>query len=58
MIPMAKLIGATIAVAALSAFSLYVGYSWGKSALPEAALAQQIDFSKTLNCNPGDTQLC
>lgn len=36
------------AVAALSAFSLYVGYRWGSRALPEAALKQQIDFTRTL----------
>lgn len=36
-----RLILTTMAVAALSAFCLYVGYRWGSRALPEAVVIQQ-----------------
>ena len=36
-----RLILTTIALAALSAFCLYVGYRWGSRALPEAVVIQQ-----------------
>jgi|SRR5687768_5085872 len=34
--------------AALFSGGLYVGHKWGSKALPEAVVAQQIDFTKTL----------
>jgi hypothetical protein len=36
-------------VVALFSGGLYIGYQWGSKALPEAQVAQQIDFTKTLS---------